>query len=483
MFKNLGHNRFAEERDAYRALGDQKGIVKYLGCFRKRRRLGRMSRIDEPPQYEVEKTDNILLEWAEMDLVKYFKRNDPPFLAQEILDFWHLIFELAEAVRSIHSIKTDNGSFRGIHADIKPANILIVQEKIKLADLGYAKFKREKDEREAEFSEPGGTKSYAAPEQFQGKKVDTKIDIWALGIVLSIAATWVAKGQSGISDFREVRLAAHRKLSEGENSDSRDPPDAFFNKGGVLPVVTEWHEVIRGALRRYDTITSEVLDVVDRYMLRAKPQERLDAAGLCEKLAEVYNIGERKLKTQQYSSPSPLILDALQHANEKAKPPEESSVPTLARPVERLDPRHADMDKPVRPTAARPGIQRPENTEVGAEATVDTLYSAQVKSTKTTRVDRGLPYNGSPSRYQSSVPLERPRSPLSPQSPQSPQSQRVPQSPLGPQSPNRPNIPQQTYAAAHADLSRQSLFSRDSLLGKKKKKDPNLREFLTAEIL
>jgi serine/threonine-protein kinase len=72
-----------------------------------------------------------------------------------------------------------------IHRDIKPANILMAEENWPLlADFGLAKLLRSTV---MVLTGPGqivGTMAYAAPEQVQGDKVDARLDIYSLGIVL-----------------------------------------------------------------------------------------------------------------------------------------------------------------------------------------------------------------------------------------------------------------------------------------------------------
>ncbi len=70
-----------------------------------------------------------------------------------------------------------------IHRDIKPANIIITADnRVKIVDFGLAKL----TDRTALTSEGStvGTVSYMSPEQAQGKDVDHRADVWALGVVL-----------------------------------------------------------------------------------------------------------------------------------------------------------------------------------------------------------------------------------------------------------------------------------------------------------
>lgn len=68
-----------------------------------------------------------------------------------------------------------------IHRDVKPENIMITKEgAVKLTDLGLAMAETEwhKD------MEISGSPSYMSPEQLQGIKIDTRSDIYSLGISL-----------------------------------------------------------------------------------------------------------------------------------------------------------------------------------------------------------------------------------------------------------------------------------------------------------
>ncbi len=72
-----------------------------------------------------------------------------------------------------------------IHRDIKPENFLIknVNGKniIKLIDFGFSDF-ISKDN--GIFTEQLGTPQYAAPEIYEGKSYDCKVDLWSVGVVL-----------------------------------------------------------------------------------------------------------------------------------------------------------------------------------------------------------------------------------------------------------------------------------------------------------
>ena len=80
-----------------------------------------------------------------------------------------------------------------VHRDLKPGNIMLTPDSVKLLDFGLAKLK-ERDEQvltdptqSARLTEVGtilGTVPYMAPEQIEGREVDARTDLFAVGVVL-----------------------------------------------------------------------------------------------------------------------------------------------------------------------------------------------------------------------------------------------------------------------------------------------------------
>lgn len=85
-----------------------------------------------------------------------------------------IICEICDALDYIHHKQV-------IHRDLKPENILITHNgsNVKLIDFGLS----DEDDR-YDYKIPGGTVSYASPEQMDGKPLDGRSDIYSLGAIL-----------------------------------------------------------------------------------------------------------------------------------------------------------------------------------------------------------------------------------------------------------------------------------------------------------
>src|SRR5262245_19595024 len=149
------------------------------------------------------------------------------------------------------------------HRDVKPANLMLTRDGVKVLDFGLAKSGSKPAPTEqtltAALTTEGselGTPQYMAPEQFEGKEADTRSDIWAFGAVLYEMVTG-EKAFQGKSDSSLVGAIL-----------SADPPPMLVKP--FTPPALE--RLVRRCLAkdpedRYQSMLDVVLD------LRLPPQE------------------------------------------------------------------------------------------------------------------------------------------------------------------------------------------------------------------
>ena len=91
--------------------------------------------------------------------------------------------QTAEALAAAHEKQI-------VHRDIKPDNIIVLQRTIKVLDFGIAKIiGPSADDSLTRGQLILGTPYYMSPEQALGKKIDTKTDVFSLGVVMFEALT------------------------------------------------------------------------------------------------------------------------------------------------------------------------------------------------------------------------------------------------------------------------------------------------------
>jgi serine/threonine-protein kinase len=94
-----------------------------------------------------------------------------------------------------------------VHRDVKPANILLSADgRVLVADFGIAKAAQGGDH--TDDGAMVGTAKYLAPEQVEGRPVDARTDVYALGIVLYEALTGVPPFR-GDTDTATALLRLH----------------------------------------------------------------------------------------------------------------------------------------------------------------------------------------------------------------------------------------------------------------------------------
>ncbi|KAJ0331009.1 hypothetical protein COL922a_012091 [Colletotrichum nupharicola] len=291
QLKSPSHKAFSHEVSDLRNFGDAPNIIKLLTAFK-----------HGPTPY-------LVLPWAGPDLQSLWTQTDGPADEEHAILTAKQMLGVAEALKAIHYFRVKNRSRgkltpnesaagNGYHADLKPENILVMDDRWTITDFGLSSA--------APTNRPlGCSPTYRAPEHDIGKFDGQKADIWSLGCVMSVAATWMALGRKGVRNFRAKRAL----LGNGTSGEDGKVDDAFFEaqdrkKGNglrVKPAVTHWID----KLHQSPTATPfihDLLDLVKNDMLEVDGEKRIANDQLVDRLREMH----RKCSEEPgYAKPNP----------------------------------------------------------------------------------------------------------------------------------------------------------------------------------
>jgi serine/threonine-protein kinase len=96
----------------------------------------------------------------------------------------HFGHEVARALEYVHNLKGSDGEpLNVIHRDVTPSNIVVTSSgTTKLLDFGIARY--ETSDAATDHHSVKGKPAYLAPEILEGKKIDARVDLFALGVVV-----------------------------------------------------------------------------------------------------------------------------------------------------------------------------------------------------------------------------------------------------------------------------------------------------------
>jgi eukaryotic-like serine/threonine-protein kinase len=150
----LFYDRFHREMNIGKKLSHP-GVVKFL-------------EVEDPSRVY------IAMEWTEGRPLRQILDERKKLTQAEALQ---IAAQLLDALGYIHA----NGV---VHRDLKPDNIMVDGDRIKLIDFGIAREAGARRLTYARLTKALGTPDYVSPEQIRGKRGDARSDLYALGVML-----------------------------------------------------------------------------------------------------------------------------------------------------------------------------------------------------------------------------------------------------------------------------------------------------------
>jgi serine/threonine-protein kinase len=114
--------------------------------------------------------------------------------------------QACEGLHHAHQLKRPDGELLGVvHRDISPQNLFATTDGIvKVLDFGIAKVQDASSK--TSTGAVKGTYAYMAPEQLRNEKIDRRVDVWAIGVVLweMLAQTHLFKRDTEFLTFEAI---------------------------------------------------------------------------------------------------------------------------------------------------------------------------------------------------------------------------------------------------------------------------------------
>jgi serine/threonine-protein kinase len=180
------------------------------------------------------------------------KRMPPPIVA-------FIAREICRALACVHELRDEQGQPLGaIHRDVTPSNVILTPAgEVKLLDFGVATFKHALQGTKSGTVK--GKPAYLAPEQLEGKSIDGRVDLFALGIVMHEMLT-LQHLFAGDSDLGTVKQIMERPIPN-PSANRDDVPESLSR--------TVMRALERDRARRFAT-AAEMAAALDDFVVTSK---------------------------------------------------------------------------------------------------------------------------------------------------------------------------------------------------------------------
>lgn len=252
---------------------NERSVLSYLGYLEHPNILPLVT------SYTFRNVHTLLFPPAGGDLENFFQGGQAPTEFSSDEEYFVALHGLASAVERVHVYTSQELDIKmiGCHHDIKPSNILLMGNKLVLADFGISRLVEETLDSKTKFKQGGGF--YLAPEcpnladGFQKHSVGRASDIWSFGCVLAEIVTFMQGGATELEEFRSRRETAFTV------------PYAYRTK--VFYLGNDLHPEVDSWLTKLDSRASagqRILVRLIRDMLKPEPGSRPKAPQVAARL-------------------------------------------------------------------------------------------------------------------------------------------------------------------------------------------------------
>jgi serine/threonine-protein kinase len=162
---------------------------------------------------------DLVMDWVEgaslSDLIRAWSKEPPQAPAAVAI---RVVLDACAGLRALHELADEHGRPLGcVHRDVSPANVLVgVDGVARITDFGLARPLAVVERTTSEGSLRGKL-GYMAPEYILGRPIDSRVDVFALGVVLweSLARKRLFRGENDAETLDKVRSATPPALALG----------------------------------------------------------------------------------------------------------------------------------------------------------------------------------------------------------------------------------------------------------------------------